>query len=448
MIESALFLDTLVYIYNMMIKRLQLLLLLFPLICTAQHSLKGTFAPAENYSWILMYQVTPTGKLYAKDAKVVDGKAEIMLDSTITKGMYRIVYAVPPEGNSFDFIYNGAEDIEFQFSEDNIVTFKISEENKRLANYKNEMTNINAQIQAHYANGEKGMQELEPVFAWQKEVQKKYEEVAKNTMAGAFIKAARPYIPSKVEAAPTYMKNQKAAFFTHLDVTNEAIQKSTFIYDRAIEYISEKEDLDAVIALLEPATPEFQKTILYEIWKNAESSNQPEIANYLSNQRLMSLAKELKDTRLVNQLFSYESLSLGATAPNFSWKNDEEETKWLSEVEGAENYILVFWSSTCSHCLKELPKLQKVIKTLPENQYKVIAFGVEDDIYSWRNESLRLPEFMHIPGMGRWDNEVVKTYNVKQTPTYFMLDSKKVIMGKPEALEDLIELLPKQTVEK
>lgn len=429
-------------------KRLLLLFLIVPLICTAQHTLKGTFTPAENYSWILMYKVTPTGKLYTKDAKVVDGKTEIFLDSTITKGMYRIVYAVPPEGNSFDFIYNGEEDIEFQFSEDKVATFKVSEENKRLANYNNEMANIRSQIEKHYANGEKGMNELAPLFAWQKEVQDKYEKVAKNTMAGAFITASRPHIPEKVEDSVSYALHQKEDFFKHVDVNNETLQKSTFIFDRAMTFISEAKDIDAVIALLEPAAPEFQKTILTELWNNAEQNNRPEIANYVSKKRLMSLAKELKDTRLVNKMFSYERISIGATAPNFSWKDEEDKLHWFSEIDGAENYILVFWSSTCSHCLQELPKLQRAIKGLPDNLYKVVAFGVEDDIYNWRNESLRLPEFLHIPGMGRWDNQVVKTYNVKQTPTYFMLDAKKVILSKPEKLEELLTLLPIQTAEK
>lgn len=79
--------------------------------------------------------------------------------------------------------------------------------------------------------------------------------------------------------------------------------------------------------------------------------------------------------------------------------------------------------------------------TLPIGKYKVIAFGLEDDIYSWRNESLRLPEFVHIPGMGKWENDVGKAYDVSKTPTYFVLDGDKKIQAKPEELEALLAFI-------
>ena len=74
----------------------------------------------------------------------------------------------------------------------------------------------------------------------------------------------------------------------------------------------------------------------------------------------------------------------------------------------------------------------------------MVAFGLEDDIYSWKNESLRLTEFLHIPGMGKWQNEVAKIYNISQTPTYFLLDKDKKIIAKPDELDGLVEIISKE----
>jgi hypothetical protein len=78
----------------------------------AQHTIKGTFSPAEDYNFALLYKVTPTISEYVSNAEIQeDGTFQFQLDSTHTKGMYRLVYAVPQEDYNFDIIYNAQEDI-------------------------------------------------------------------------------------------------------------------------------------------------------------------------------------------------------------------------------------------------------------------------------------------------------------------------------------------------
>jgi thiol-disulfide isomerase/thioredoxin len=248
-------------------------------------------------------------------------------------------------------------------------------------------------------------------------------------------------LPTTFEASETYFQHSKETYFDAIDVTDLTLQKSRFLLDQCFYYIENKEDIDAVAVFLKGASKEYQKSILLNIWQAFVNLKQSENANYLSRNHLRPLAKELKETDLVHMLFTYESLSIGAKAPNFSWKLEDGSTQWFHELTGSEHYILVFWSSSCPHCLQELPKLQTKIQSLPEGKYKVVAFGLEDDIYSWKNETLRLPEFLHIPGMGKWENEVGKRYAVAQTPTYFLMDKEKKIMAKPDELEALVDLI-------
>ena len=76
---------------------------ILPSILWAQHSIKGTFTPIEEFDFVILYKVTPTTSIYVNNTEIdAAGKFEFKLDTTITKGMYRIVYAVPQEEYNFD----------------------------------------------------------------------------------------------------------------------------------------------------------------------------------------------------------------------------------------------------------------------------------------------------------------------------------------------------------
>ena len=73
----------------------------------------------------------------------------------------------------------------------------------------------------------------------------------------------------------------------------------------------------------------------------------------------------------------------------------------------------------------------KYVEGLEDKKLKVIAIGLEDETENWKNEITKYPEFQHVLGIGKWNNPLVKHYNVSSTPTYFVLDKDKVITSKP-----------------
>jgi thiol-disulfide isomerase/thioredoxin len=172
-------------------------------------------------------------------------------------------------------------------------------------------------------------------------------------------------------------------------------------------------------------------------------ANFEEVANYISDNYLISLAEVLDDRELVDGLTLFKSLSIGNVAPDFSWEVEEETSiiKKLSDLNTAENYIIVFWSSTCGHCLIEIPQLQTYVNSLEEDKLQVIAIGLEDEPFRWENETLKYPEFIHVLGLGKWKNEMGNSYNVTSTPTYFVLDKDKKIIAKPYDFEVLKKFL-------
>ena len=194
-----------------MIKKLFFTVCLFPILAVAQHKIKGTFSPAEDYKWAILYKISPTNTFYTTDTRVdEEGNFTLKLDSTVTKGMYRIVYAIPPETYNFDVIYNGEEDVELTFNDTEGVVFKASKENQLLAAYEEEMYMLRNEIGKNY---QKGYKEVEGLFKTLDELQSVFEKEAEGTIANNFIKANKAYIPSEAEDLNAYIKNTKTYLF-------------------------------------------------------------------------------------------------------------------------------------------------------------------------------------------------------------------------------------------
>jgi thiol-disulfide isomerase/thioredoxin len=420
----------------------------------AQHTIKGNFSPAENYKWAVLYKVSPTNLQYKTDTKIdAEGNFTLELDASITKGMYRLVYAVPKDIFNFDIIYDGKEDIVLNFNRDVGVEFLISKENLLLASYEKEMRTVQNQIVDQYANG---YESVASKFAILKNLQKSFEKKAKGTNALEFIKANKPYIPENSQDITTYVKNNKKHYFENFDINNTTLQESSFIPNYAYNYIigfsSDKKDASAAIKenidtfqeQLTYSDPIFQKAQWINLWQKFVDADRAHTANYISENYLIPLAKSSNDEGLIEELTLFKNMSLGNKAVNFSWEevvDNKVILKNLYEIDVAENYIIVFWNSECSHCLSEVPKLHSKISSMEKGAYKVIAVGLEDDPFPWRSKIRDFPEFINVLGLGKWQNEIAKNYGVNATPTYIILDKDKKITARPEELDDVFKIL-------
>jgi thiol-disulfide isomerase/thioredoxin len=437
-------------------KRLIFIIIILPMLTVAQHSMKGTFSPVEDFENVILYKVTPTASLYVAHTTINQGELEILLDSTITAGMYRLVYALPQEEFNFDIIYNAKEDIEFTFNSETGIEYQSSNENKLIASYTSNMSLLSGHIGDFYREQRADSLALELLFNAQGETQFSFEEAAKETIALHFIKANRPYVPESYESIEIYIQNLKTHFFDHVDFNNEVLQSSNFLIERTLNYVfgmsSEsgddvtqfKKNIDDLCVAMKNSSPEIKATLLELLWQQMVDTGFEEVANYISETYLIVLAKSLNDQELINGLELYKSLSIGNIAPDFQIQIEENNTKVtnnLSDLNTAENYIVVFWSNTCAHCLKEIPLLQRFVNEKEKGELQVIAIGLEDEPFGWRKKTLKYPEFIHVLGFGKWDNEIGNSYNVTSTPTYFVLDKDKKIMAKPYDFEALKKIL-------
>jgi thiol-disulfide isomerase/thioredoxin len=437
----------------MKINKILFLLLFFPTIIFSQHTIKVTFSPTKNFTWAILYKNAPTNTKYIAQSKIVDGGLVFKLDIKATTGIYKLVYAVPQNDYNFDIIYNGEEDIELTFNLKDGAVFQKSNENIMLNSYLTEMTLLGRDLETRYLKENTEASAITSIFEKQKKLQKSFEEKSEGTLVQHFIKANQPYIPNELETPSNYIKNVTANYFTNIPFNDEVLQSSNFLIEKSLAYItgiktkgiskeqSFNNNVDKVVAQTRSLDLNFQKYFMGKLWENLVNYNLISTANYLAERYLLPIANQLDDAVLVLKLTQFKNLSIGNSAPDFIL--DDGSGKKLSELDIAENYILVFWSSGCSHCLKEIPQLYQLSQELNSTKYKIIAVGLEEDDFKWKKEILKYPNFINVIKLKKWSNTIVNDYGLTSTPTYFVLDKDKKFIEKPENFDALKAYLKK-----
>lgn len=424
----------------------------------AQKTISGTFSPAEEYTWVIAYYLKPGSQVYEVDTAIKNGAFTLQMPEDAKTGMYRIVYGVPQEEFYFDVIYDGKKDIVLTFNANEGIKFKTSFENQLFQDYFKKVATLEQKIIDYYKNQEADKSDFISLTKELKGVQKKYLEKSKNTIAHNFIAANNPYIPSKTETLESYVTHRKKQYFTTLDFKNPVLQASNFLTDKVLNYVltalplkplspedtelEMQKNIRIAAYYIEGANPIFSTTVFYNLWLQLSASKFNETADFLYSNYLKSLAKENSQPEIIESIEVHNRLRIGALAPEITWK-EAGITKKLSTLEESPNYLLVFWSSTCSHCLEQLPKIHKALEN--NTNTKVIAVGLEDTPGFWKIEIPKLKDFTHVISLGKWESKYAELYAITGTPSYFILDKDKKIVAKPEEYEEVISFLNNTT---
>ena len=429
-------------------------ILCFSLFSKAQHSVSGNLSPAEDYKWLIAYKLNPDHQNYIADTAVKNGTFSLIIPANAKTGMYRLVYAVPQEEFYFDFIYNGKEDIVLSFDSLKGLSFISSNENLLYARYFNEIHGLEKQIAQFYSEKNKDRNLLINLNKKLAAVQKSFETQSQGMLSGHFISANRPYISSGYEDVETYVKHKREHYFDALDFNDQVLLGTDFLTDKVVNYVftalpqheipnKDKEpviieNVKELARVLENVSAINKVQLFNSLWTKASDDNLHKVADFIYSNYLRSLATETNKSELLKKIETQNRLRLGAVAPEITW-NEGSSTKKLSGLTGAKNYVIVFWSSTCSHCLQQLPEFHKNLKGISNT--KVLAIGLEDDDVTWKKESAKLPDFIHGIALGKWESPYADIYDIHQTPTYYILDNEKRIVARPDDYQEVIKFL-------
>ena len=197
------------------------------------------------------------------------------------------------------------------------------------------------------------------------------------------------------------------------------------------------DEVDKLLTAVNVETPRGQ-TILSELI---------EIFNVYSikdlKEKYLTEAKNLKCTindRLANTIKSNANTEIGKIIPNNTFLNPvNTKVKSLHDVK-ADKKIIILWSSTCSHCEKEIGEMVLQYNKLKEKNIEVVGLSLDSDAKSYSDKVRMLP-WINDTELKGWYSSYVDIYNVHATPTFYIVDAKNKIIAKPDNFSEILELL-------
>ncbi|MEO7524096.1 MAG: redoxin domain-containing protein [Ferruginibacter sp.] len=142
---------------------------------------------------------------------------------------------------------------------------------------------------------------------------------------------------------------------------------------------------------------------------------------------------------------------IGEPAANLELVDSTGKTRPLYDVK-ADYTVVVFWDPTCGHCKQEIPKIDSIYKaSWKMKNVKIYAVLTEEQKPAWINyiKEHDIGDWINVyqtKEMAKADEDAQKAsyrqlYDVTQTPTIFLLDKEKRIIGKKMSWEQLNDFL-------
>ncbi|CAM1340074.1 TlpA family protein disulfide reductase [Tenacibaculum amylolyticum] len=456
-----------------MIKKILFLLVFATSITYAQYSVKGTMTPPEESDWVILYKIEGAKQKFISNGTITFedvtiggnvqkvGRFELTLPADASIGAYRVTYR--NQGTGFvDFFFN-KENVEFvfnpQYPEESIL-FTKSRENKVYREYLEQISLTQSaldSLQDAYlkADEKKTKKAYKNAYKQQDEIQEVYEGKSEGMLVNTYIKASKPtYSSSIFDESQEHLDYIIESFLDNVDFSNKQLYQSPFIIDKVTNYVfylniggnqEEQQNLykTSIANVMKRIKDEqIKKEILEYLITRFTNARNSEIVDLLFAEYYDKLDSEFQDQKFKDDKLGELMASVGRTAPDFSWKEGDKELS-LANLNDGENYLLIFWSTQCGHCVKEVPEVYEYMKSQPNTS--VIAFAIEDndtDFKDWATN--KLPDWHNVIGTHpefKLKNKTVQAYRIEQTPTYFLLDKNKKIIAVPNTVPDVKDYL-------
>jgi len=428
---------------------------------------KGQFVNNTKFAKVIMKKYG-VGTFAVGGATIKNGYFSISLPPEIPIGVYRFQYAVAEAEQYIDIIINGKEKlIDFTILANDPLAypqFVSSQENKNWYDYLKEsskqMERINLLNQFIHAYPQANAEVVKAAIKeWELEKALYFEQFTafKNLMRGTLayeMVANRPYYFADPKDEPRIQDFEKREhFWDGFDANNPALINTPLYTDHILNYLRYWMNPNMNFSA-EEKTNGFKRSVDVIIRKfsgNKETHafafkylslgfkeiGEEEVLQYL-DQQYKDLAEQCFDTfektEFEKRMIGYAAMKIGNKAPDFSLNlieqtqsNKTKKKATLHQVKSAKT-LLVFWSSNCPHCLEELPKINEWAAAHKEITVLAISIDTNKEIHDASIK--KFPHLWHSCDYKGWNADAVLKYYIAATPSFILLDSNKVILGK------------------
>jgi len=264
--------------------------------------------------------------------------------------------------------------------------------------------------------------------------------------------------------------NYKKHYWDGVTFMDERIIRSPFFLPKYEKYYREiiVQQSDSIIKdvdyqlLLARSSPEMYKFMLNWLtdeYINPKYMGQDAVFVHLFNKYhskgLTSWLNEKQQETISRRAYMLMANLIGAKAADLEMIDTSGKSASLYSLK-ADYTIVCFWDPNCGHCKEEIPRLDSIYKASWKahdvKMYGVLSGDTKENLKpAWTKfiDDHNLGEWTHVyqtKEMEAADNAAQKAsyrqlYDVTMTPTLFLLDKQKNIIGKKLTWQQLDELL-------
>lgn len=131
-----------------------------------------------------------------------------------------------------------------------------------------------------------------------------------------------------------------------------------------------------------------------------------------------------------------KNFKVGNTLPNIILPDTSGSEITLNTIN-ADQILIVFYASWCSHCQTLLPEVYELYKNQKEKNVEVLAVSIDTSRTDWfqfiQTNNLN---WLNVSDLKGWNGKAASDYYLYATPTLFLIDqNRKLILNQPSIKE-------------
>lgn len=386
------------------------------------------------------------------------------------KGIYRIRYSFAEPGRQVDVIINGEPSVDFSINLwDTLLSpkFTQSAENQAWYAYRMRINQQNDKI-AHLTELLNNYPDKKAPLVAQLTAEREKEIQLARKIRDQYIRGHKDDISGKMEARIPYRYpnigtpyqlqayNNWSTYWQSIDVSDTSLLATPLYTELIIGYMlywldekisfSEKEKTEGFIKSIDTViqrfsvNPVMRRFALEYLTLGFKELAYEDVLQYLDEKYNSSnQCSDGLDPELEKRLEAYKEIAPGKPAPRIYYTNVAGvEQEYLKNVE-TDTIIIAFWAGWCPHCMQTMPVLDSLVAQ--RKNISTLAISLDTDAKEFAEASAHLKSMQHFCDFQKWNSRTAKDYHVKATPTLFLIDKDRFIVGKYGSVNALLQAL-------
>jgi hypothetical protein len=299
----------------------------------------------------------------------------------------------------------------------------------------------------------------EKVLAYQDEIISQYPTMLTSRIFKASKAVKIPDPPKKEDGSidSTFqLKWYREHFFDNFDLSDDAlIRMPRPIYQEKINeyldklYVPQSDSLKKPMDFIVEKAKKNQETYKYSVWMGMMKYQTPEIMGldemyvylfdkYFANGQMDFWVNEKLKKNLKEQADRYRKSLIGKVGPNLIMLDNNLMKKSMYDIKNKYTIIFIF-DPDCGHCKEETPKLVSCYNANKKKfDIEVFAVSADTSMVKMRDyiKTMKMP-WITVNGPRSYVGNYQDLYDSMTTPTLYILDGRKKIIGKKIAAENL-----------